>query len=111
MPSLIKFYAHCGMASDLGEFEDRDDAIAEFDDICKRRREAGYTVEDITELRQERYPTIVRAAEVTEPEDAVMISDDVGILEIQPVFFKCYGCDSEFETQWAADECCGHAID
>jgi len=110
MPFKLMFYAHCGMTQELGKFDAIEDAYQEFASICDDRISAGHLVEDVTALRKQ-HREVVRAAEILEPEDAAMISDDVGVLEVQIIWFKCYGCDSEFETQGAADDCCDRSIE
>lgn len=92
----IVFSAYCGTSSVIEETDDKEEArkiIAEF--LLERRLD---------------YPVVTlekgRKWEVLAPEDCALVPDNCGILQLKHVTYECRECDSRYETQEEAYNCC-----
>jgi hypothetical protein len=91
----VTHYSYCGMSYGQ-DFETAQDARA-------------YAASRISVYRK-RYPvtTLNRGIswEILEPDDAVMVPDACGKLEIKHITFECRECGSKHDTQNEALICC-----
>lgn len=111
MACKVVLFAACGMSVPHGVFDSQEEALKHCSSVIGRKKAQRYTVETITELRARRDPKVFAAWEFTEPEDAVMVPDDAGVLEIIRIVYECRECGCEHEEPEAAFGCCSAMAD
>lgn len=93
----VSFSAYCGLSRPYLMHDDRAAARKDAAAILRRRRRLGLPC--VTLERGARW-------EVLEPEGALMVPDDCGLLALEHVTYECEECGSEHETLDEARACC-----